>query len=402
MTGSADIPSSDLIVSPVSNALNGWKLDVVVSGSIGAVESVKFVRALRRLSCSVTPWLTRGGAEFITAQSLSWAAGRETVTGFSGAASHIATADGCIVAPASASLIGKVAHGITDSPAAALVASYLGMGKPVLMLPNMHDSLYRSPAVQNNLKTLESYGVTILGARTEEGKQKFPASDVLADICSYNLLAPENGTKKILVTMGTTRGYIDDVRYISNYSSGALGTAICSELYRHGFETLVVCGPCQIKPVLNGKMFPVETNDDMERAIKAALAQGACASVLAASVLDFAPETKQSGKIKSATNETLTVTLNRTKKLISEIKTKIKVGFKLETGLTDAKAVDLAQEYIKKYDLSMFVVNDLSDVGESKHLARTFDGKDSIGTAVTGKSKLAQTICQHIIDRAGK
>ncbi len=398
MTGFANI-DSDLAINPVSEALWGWELDVVVSGSIGAVESVKFVRSLRRLGTKITPWLTRGGAEFITSQALSWAAAQETITTFSGTASHIAVRHGCIVAPASASLIAKIAHGQTDTPASALVASYLGLKKPVLLLPNMHDSLYQSPGIQENLKRIMSYGVKVLGARTEEGKQKFPAPDTLADLCAHELTVHKSGSKgRVLVTMGTTRGYIDDVRYISNYSSGALGTAISHELYRHGFETIVVCGPCPVKPTIASKVIDVETNAEMETAIKDAEKQPLHAAVLAASILDFIPVSRQSGKIRSDSDAGLTLELSPSKKLIKDVKSKIKVGFKLESGLTPGTAEQFAKDYTTKYNLSLFVINDLADVSATKHQAKIFnrDGKEY--QLVETKGGVARAICQHILN----
>lgn len=135
-------PMNDLDVIPSSDALAGRRVDVVVSGSIAAVESVKFIRALRRLGAEVTPWLSHGGATFITPMAVTWAAGKDAVTGFSGNASHIATSDAVIVAPASSSILTKMARGMTDSHCTALLASALGQTKPVLILPSMHDSLW--------------------------------------------------------------------------------------------------------------------------------------------------------------------------------------------------------------------------------------------------------------------
>jgi phosphopantothenoylcysteine decarboxylase/phosphopantothenate--cysteine ligase len=396
--GSSSYLASDLAINPVSEALSGWELDVVVSGSIGAVESVKVIRSLRRLGGSVTPWLTRGGAEFVTPQSLSWAAARETITSFSGTASHIAVRHGCIVAPASASLIAKIAHGQTDTPASALVASYLGNKKPVLLVPNMHNSLYQSPGIQENLKKIESYGVKVLGARTEEGKQKFPLSETLADVCAHELALQTSGSKgRVLVTMGTTRGYIDDVRYISNYSSGALGTAISHELYRNGFETIVVCGPCPVRPTVATKVIDIETNAEMEAAIGDSAKLSIDAAVLAASVLDFIPKVRQTGKIRSDSDAGLTLELSPSKKLIKDLKTPIKVGFKLESGLTEASAEQFAKDYISKYGLSLFVINDLADVSATKHQAKIFKRNGKECTSVESKGAIAHAICQHIL-----
>ncbi|RZA10458.1 MAG: hypothetical protein EOP10_34745, partial [Proteobacteria bacterium] len=327
----------------------GKNIDVVVAGSIGAVESVRFLRALRRLGAEVQPWLTQGASLFTTETALSWAAAKPCRTGFEGSASHISLGDALVIAPASASILAKIAGGVTDTPASALIASYLGMHKPVFIVANMHDSMYDSPFVQENLKKIQTY-CTILGARREEGKQKFPEPAILADEVAHEI---NRRSDQILITMGTTRGYIDDVRYISNYSSGALGSRIAEEFYRQGFQTAVVQGPSPIVPKTYTKFIPVETNVQMQSAVKDVEATGIRGGVFAASVLDFVPTEKKSGKIRSS--EDLVVKFEATPKIIASVTTPLvfKVGFKLETS---PASTELAQLYLSKYSLSHLVM----------------------------------------------
>jgi phosphopantothenoylcysteine decarboxylase/phosphopantothenate--cysteine ligase len=395
--------TSDLAVEPLSDALAGWRLDVVVSGSIGAIESVRFIRALRRLGADVTPWLTEGGAQFITATSLAWAAGKAVRTSFAGDASHLALGDALVIAPASANAIGKLAHGITDTPAMALATSYLGAGLSVLLLPNMHDSLATAPAVMRNLESLQNDGVLLLAPRREEGKVKFPEPAVLADETAHRLNAKRRPLGSALVTMGSTRGYIDDVRYVSNYSSGALGSSIAEELYRHGVPTHVVTGASTVRPHVCTSLTETLTNDDMADAAARHLKGGAQAAVLAASVLDFVPEHKESGKIRSAAKG-LTVAMTPTAKLIAGINpaSGIKVGFKLEAELTAKDAQAIAADYGQRYGLSMMVVNRLSDVDEQRHAAHVFEvrAKETRpGIELSGKLALAAAIARHVRTR---
>ena len=394
--------NSDLAVERRSDALSGRQIDVVVSGSIGSVESVRFIRSLRRLGAEVTPWLTSGGAQFVTPLALAWAAGREVRQAFTGDASHIALGDACVVAPASANLLGKCANGITDTPATALVASYLGSRKPVLILPNMHDSLAQAPAVSKNRDTLAAMGAQLLAARVEEGKQKFPEPAVLADEVAHRLNHSKAQVAAALVTLGTTRGYLDDVRYLSNYSTGTLGSLIAEELYRLGVETHVVVGPCPRQPRTYTALTEVATNEEMSAAASKALEAGANAAVLAASVLDFQPESRASGKIPSNANAKLSVNLVRTPKIIAGINPSsgIKVGFKLETALTSVRAEELAREYFAKYQLSLMVINDLSDVDALKHKAYIASyNKDCTGIELKildGKSAVALAVAGHV------
>lgn len=386
-------PVDDLHVVASSDALKGRRVDVVVTGSIAAVESVRFIRALRRLGADVTPWLSQGGSLFITPMALSWAAGKETVTGFSGNASHIATSDAVVVAPASSSILAKISRGMTDSHCTALVASALGQTKPVIILPAMHDSLLAAPAMQEHLAKISTWkNVHIQKSRLEEGKQKFPDPKVLADHVAHIMNGSKRPAEPVLVTMGTTRGYIDDVRYISNYSSGSLGTAISEELFRQGFKTTVVCGPCEHKPETFTDLNPVLTTAEMQAACLAAEKTGLSGGIFCASVLDYEPSEKSIGKIKSGTDN-LTVSFKPTPKIIGSVQLtgKPKIGFKLEIGLSDEKLKAIASDYVSKYNLTCLIANELGSVSSTKHHAWAYlkNGKTQ---ELTSKSDVAKFI----------
>lgn len=375
--------TSDLQVKLNSDALSGKLIDVIVSGSIAAVEAVRFIRALRRLGAEVQPWLTHGGSLFTTETALSWAAARPCRLGFEGSASHISLGDVCVIAPASASMLAKIATGTTDTPASALIASYLGMNKPVFIVANMHDSMFESPFVQANLQKVRSH-CQILESRKEEGKQKFPEPAVLADEVAQLV---NQRDEHILVTMGTTRGYIDDVRYISNYSSGALGTRIAEEFYRQGFTTSIIQGPCPIRPKSYSKLIPLETNEEMAQVVLDVERQGIQGAVFAASVLDFVPDSRKSGKIRSS--ESLQVNFKSTPKIISMVTTplRFKVGFKLESA---PASTELAQLYLSKYNLTHLVMNQLQNVSPSEHLADIWRPETSPTRDCAGKEAIAR------------
>ncbi len=375
--------TSDLHVNISSDALSGKLIDVIISGSIGAVESVRFIRALRRLGAEVQPWLTQGGSLFTTETALSWAAARPCRTGFDGSASHISLGDACVIAPASASILAKIASGTTDTAASALIASYLGMKKPCYLVANMHDSMFESPFVRDNLQKVRTY-CEVLESRKEEGKQKFPEPKILADEIAHRLNRRHD---QILVTMGTTRGYIDDVRYISNYSSGALGSRIAEEFYRQGFQTSVVQGPCPIKPQTFTKLIAVETNEEMGRAVLEIEKLGLSGAIFAASVLDFIPTEKKSGKIRSSEN--LHVQFQATPKIIASLTTKLrfKVGFKLESA---PASTELAQLYLSKYNLSHLVMNQLQNVSAQSHTADIWRPEQSPIKDLSGKEEIAR------------
>ncbi len=385
---------SDLTVDRCSDALEGVVLDVVVTGSVGAVEAVRFIRALRRLGAEVFPWLTEGGARLITPMSLEWAAAHPVTESFSGTASHIAIHDACVVAPASADFIGRVASGLANVPAAALVMSYLGQKKPVIVLPNMHDSLLNAPKVQENIEAFKKWGVTILQGRREEGKCKFPHPAILADEVAHllNTNRLKLRVKKelhyseptVLLTMGGTRGYWDDVRFIGNYSSGALGSLVAEELFRSGFCVWVIAGPCEVLPRTYTHLERIETNQEMEDAMDRAVQEipegQLFGAVYAAAVLDFVPAQKVAGKIKSEKNGVgssagHSINLVPTKKIIGSVlvPAKIKVGFKLESSISAGEAEAIAKTYMQRYQLSLMIVNAKSDVDRHRHKAYLFE-----------------------------
>ena len=402
---------SDLAVKLVSEALAGVHLDVIVSGSIGAVESIRFVRALRRLGADVTPWLTRGGSQFITPLALGWAAARECRTGFEADASHLAEGHGCIIAPASASFIAKIANGITDSPASALVTSYMGLKRPVIILPSMHDSLASAPQVQANLEKLRQAGpnVFVLGSRLEEGKHKVPEPAILADHCAHAfnsvLLKEKHAGTNVLLTMGGTRAWIDDVRFIGNYSSGRLGTLIAEELHRLGLDVDVLAGAAEHLPRCHRTLTRCATNEDLSRESTRLLSKKTNAIIHAAAVLDFAPAQRLPGKTPSSTGKQI-IELVATPKILASMEGTglAKVAFKLEAGIDEESAVKIAREYITRHQLTMLVVNNLSDVSAERHRAWIFETKiagqpvDRPYEANT-KEDVAKAVARHVWER---
>ncbi len=393
----AKTPSSDLDVTLESSSLAGRHFDLIISGSIAAVESVRFIRAMRRLGATVTPWLSDGAKEFITPKAVAWAAAKEPRDGFCGHLTHLAENDALIIAPATANILGKIANGILDSAEAALAQSYLGLKRPIYIMPTMHDSLFAAPAVKANIAKLKEWA-EFLPAREEEGKQKFPTPEILAyEIAHrFNKQALGNKAKRILITMGTTKGFIDPVRYISNYSSGGLGSAISEELYCRGHSTCITLGPCPIKPRVYSSLDSVETNDEMTKSAQQFAAKGIDAAVFAASVLDYVPQHAAAEKMRSGSNN-VTVTLVPTEKIISKITPKmpLKVGFKLETSMDEADATKIAADYMSRYQLSMMVLNRQSDLGPDKHLGYLVT-KDHNMRQLAGKRQIAAAIADHL------
>lgn len=378
----------DLNVDLISPSLMGKNLDFIVTGSIAACESPRLIRALRRLGANVRVTLTDGGGMFITKTSLEWASAQNVTTDFSGLSTHLATSDAIVIAPMTADFLAKIKNGICNDPASALVQSALGQKKLVLAIPTMHDSLWKSPFVEANYAEAKQW-ITCLQPRIEEGKLKFPDPEESADRISH---AINKNQIDVLLTMGPTKGYIDDVRYISNYSSGALGTAINNELFRQGCSLYCVSGPSQIKPKVFTELVNVETNLEMDLAIARTLAKVSAHVVMAAAVLDYVPAQRVQGKIRSG-SPTETLELKSTEKLLSKIKPNghKRIAFKLEPDGTNLELK--AKEYLKKYSLDYVFTNTIHSVNQNAHKATLYS--ENQGSSIfESKSEIALKIAQ--------
>jgi phosphopantothenoylcysteine decarboxylase / phosphopantothenate---cysteine ligase len=382
---------SDLSVEPIANALRDWHIDVIVSGSIGAVESVRLIRALRRLGAAVYPWLSPGGAQFITPLALEWAANRHCMTEFAGLASHLATRHACVIAPCSANFAANLAAGKASDPSLALAQSYLGQKLPIVLVPTMHDSL--KPSAEVALKALTSRGAHLVPVRVEEGKQKFPEPALLADQIAHQLNHKKYaGKSPVLVTLGGTRAPLDSVRSIQNHSTGALGTLICHELFRRGLAVDALVGTGETRPtaLING-FERCETYDAMRAAV-AQKKSGRLASIFAAAVLDYVPDQAAQGKIPSG-QKSLSVQFKPTDKIIELVSSPIKVGFKLFEQVDDLET--LAKSYCQKFGLSLLVTNHVQAVSASNHQAEFFwpDGRRK---GYDSKAKIAEAVADHV------
>jgi len=397
----------DLFVLKKSGALSGQKVDLVVSGSIAAVQSPLFIRALRRVGARITPWITEGARQFITPMSLSWAAAQKTRDSFSGENTHLATKNALIIAPASANFIGSLSSGSATSPMLTMAMSYLGQKKPVLLLPSMHESLAVSPFFQKNLKKLLPY-LHILKPRLEEEKQKFPSPNLLADECAHLLNVFQSAKQKnIVITLGGTISSLDSVRYLGNYATGRLGSLVAEELYRYGLSTYIVAGTHTHLPQVATKIIHAREYQDMFESTTNLLIQNQASLIHLAAILDFTFERTSFGKISSKT-DSLTFRLFPTPKMLTKFKPfgKIKVAAKLLFKTNESDFKSIAEEYLDKYQLSGIVINNIDSIHEDEHLAHFFEENNqhsqiNIPQVASSKQELATILCKHTLSRLG-
>ena len=293
--------------------LAGKKILLIIGGGIAAYKSLELIRRLQDQGASVTPVLTRAGEEFVTPLSVSALSGAAvhrdlfdlTAEAEMGHIQLSRSADLVVVAPATADLMAKMAHGLANDLASTLL---LATDTPVLLAPAMNVRMWEHAATRRNLKTLRGDGVHFVGPNEGgmacgefgPGRLAEPAEIMTAITAQLGSDAPRGSLagRRILVTSGPTHEPIDPVRYIANRSSGAQGTALARALRDQGAEVVFITGPAEVRPPEGVEVVAVQSALEMEAAVQAALPVDA--GVFAAAVADWRVASASDRKLKKS------------------------------------------------------------------------------------------------------
>ena len=354
--------------------LKGKHIILGITGSIAAYKAAYLVRGLIKKGCEVQVVMTPAGKEFITPVTLSALTGKPVISEFFTANtgswnSHVDIglwADAVLIAPATASTIGKMANGIADNM---LITTYLSAKAPVFVAPAMDLDMFAHPSTTRNIETLKSYGNHIIEPASGElashliGKGRMEEPDKIIEVLERFFNKEEASKKKVLITAGPTYEKIDPVRFIGNYSSGKMGYALAEECAARGMEVTLISGPVSLKiDNPNVKRIDVESALEMyDEVIK--YFPESDASILCAAVADYRPEHMSDKKIKR-TGEDLKINLVANPDIAAAIGKIAKanqtlVGFALETNDEEANAL----LKMKKKNLDFIVLNSLNDKG---------------------------------------
>lgn len=347
-----------------------------ITGSIAAYKACTLIRQFVKLGHEVQVVITPAGKEFITPVTLSALTSKPVISDFFAQRdgtwhSHVQLglwADAMVIAPATASTIGKMAHGIADNM---LITTYLSMKAPVFIAPAMDLDMWRHPATQDNLQLLRQRGVTVIEPASGElashlvGKGRMEEPERIAELVLESLTKPSltMSGKTVLITAGPTYERLDPVRFIGNYSSGKMGTALAEECTRRGASVQMVCGPMAHYPTTEGiTVTRVESAAEMWEAAKSLFPQSH-AAILCAAVADFTPDTVATQKLKRE-GDGLTLRLKPTQDIargLGEMKRSDQrmVGFALETH----DELPHAQAKLASKHLDFIVLNSLNDEG---------------------------------------
>ena len=358
--------------------LKGKHIVLGITGSIAAYKACLIIRALVKRGAEVQVVITPAGKEFITPITLSALTRKPVISEFFSQRdgtwhSHVDLglwADAMLVAPATASTIGKMAHGIADNM---LITTYLSMKAPVFVAPAMDLDMYAHASTQHNLDILRSYGNHIIEPQSGflasglEGKGRMEEPERIVE----SLEAFFRGSKvqstrltgrRIMITAGPTYEKIDPVRFIGNYSSGKMGFALAEECARRGAEVTLIAGPVSLTCSDNIRRINVESCEEMYQAATSEWTT-ADAAILCAAVADFRPETVADKKIKREKDD-LVIRLAPTHDIAASLGRmkrdgQLLVGFALETNDEQRNA----QHKLEKKNLDFIVLNSLRNKG---------------------------------------
>ena len=374
--------------------LKGKKIVLGITGSIAAYKACLIIRGLIKRGAEVQTVITPAGKEFITPITLSALTHKPVISEFFSQRdgtwnSHVDLglwADAMLIAPCTASTIGKMANGIADNM---LITTYLSMKAPVFIAPAMDLDMYAHPSTQQNLDKLRSYGNVIIEPQSGflasglEGKGRMEEPDCIVNTLDdfFYEKKDELRGKKIMITAGPTYEKIDPVRFIGNYSSGKMGFAIAEECARRGADVTLVSGPVSIGCSKKIHRINVENCQEMYNAATNEF-NGCDAAILCAAVADFKPKNVSDKKIKRGKDD-LTIRLSPTHDIAEELGKRkrngqILIGFALETDNEDANA----KAKLKKKHFDFIVLNSTRNEGTT---FRTDDNQIKIITETLEK-----------------
>lgn len=353
-------------------SLAGKAVLLIIGGGIAAYKAHELVRLLKTRGARVRIILTRAAEEFVTPLSLASLAGEKVYTALFSLTDEVEmghiqlsrSADLVVVAPATADLMAKMAHGLADDLAS---TALLATDKPVLVAPAMNVRMWRHPATHQNVETLRRNGIAFVGPTDGEmacgefgpGRMAEPGDILTTIVAMLTPKAQSLAGRRVVITAGPTREPIDPVRFISNHSSGKQGYAIAEAAAELGAETILISGPVSLPPPPGLRLVSIETAQDMLVACKKEMP--ADIAIFTAAVADWRVKTQAREKLKKTEAGPPSLVLSENPDILASIsrsraRPEIVVGFAAETE----KITEHAVQKLKRKGCDMIVANDVS------------------------------------------
>ena len=389
---------SEEIYCEKSTKLRGKTVIMGITGSIAAVECFGTIRELIRHGADVYPVLTPEALKLVTPDALEFASGHRPVTDLTGRTEHITmmaarSADLLLIYPATANTVSKIANGIDDTPVTSMATVAVGAGIPIAIAPAMHDSMYRNPAVAENIERLKSWGISFIGPRRDGVRAKVASKDEVV-AWTFKILSRDffHG-KRLLVIGGRSEEPIDSMRIITNRSTGMMSVELAKRAFERGADVELWMGGCSVElpDYIPTRRF--ETVSDLVSMVEGIDHD---AVLVPAALADFAPHDIASGKIPS--DEGFGLELDPVPKVLPLIRGRcgVVIGFKAESGLTRQGLVDRARSRLELYDLAAVVANDVAVVGRTSSAAILVTRDDATDISGT-KAEVSDAILDYCV-----
>ncbi len=361
------------IIGKYSDYLAGRCIALGLTGSVSVYKSIDVARWLMRRGARIIPIMTEPALEFVSPALLKWATSQNPIVKLTGDVEHIVLAEECdaaLVAPATLSTMSKIAFGIADNPVALTAIAMRGEGKPVILVPAMHKNMLDSPAAKKTIEVLRNDDYIIIPPKIEEGIAKYPDTWIVARVTAATTSRGQDlKGKRVLVTAGATREWLDPTRFISNPSSGRMGIEVAVEAWARGAEVDLIYGAVTFQIPHLPRLYEAVTTEEMADIVEKLASQKRYdIAVAAAAPADYRPVEKSVSKIRSGI-ERLTLSLEPTPKVLDAIKGRVGkiVAFAAET-VEDVNLLEkAAREKMDKYNAHIVVANRVGfrDVGFS-------------------------------------
>ena len=393
--------------------LKGKTVVLGVTGSIAAYKIANLASALVKLHADVNVIMTKNATNFITPITFETLTGNKCLIdtfdrNFQFNVEHVALAkraDIFMVAPASANVIGKIAHGIADDM---LTTTIMASKCPKLISPAMNTNMFENPILQDNLKILEKYGYEIINPASgylacgDTGAGKMPEPETLLKYVLRTIAREKDmAGKKVLITAGPTQEKIDPVRYITNHSTGKMGYALAENAMRRGAEVTLVTGPTAIEPPMFVNVVPVISAEDMAGEV-IARAPEQDIIIKAAAVADYRPVNPSDEKIKKKDSEESSIALERTQDILKYLGSHKRAdqficGFSMETE----NMLENSRAKLAKKNVDMIVANNLkvkgAGFGTDTNVVTIITADDCKELNIMSKADVANAILDEIM-----
>ncbi len=411
-----DHPSKDIIGNKGSE-LKGKGIVLCITGSVAAVECPEIARMLMRHGAEVYPVMSDSSQKLIHPHLMEWATGNTVVTELSGKIEHVALAgdhaqkaDLILVAPATANTISKIACGIDDTTVTSVVSTALGSQIPLIVVPAMHESMYRHPVLNENIRKVKALGVEFVGPRIEEGKAKIaPTAEIVDAVIRRLTVTRDLSGLRVLITAGPTIEPIDPIRVVTNRSSGKMGVALAEDAISRGAEVTLVYGLGTATPPSRASVISVETTNQMHDAVVSELkAKKYDMVIAAAAAADWAVDKPYAYKVSTHKVRELDLKLKPTRKIIDSVKKAspktFLVAFRAEYKLSKHELIESAHARLLEAKADLIVVNDVGKKGagfgtETNEVFIIDEDKNAVYVPLVHKREVARRILDAVRER---